>query len=105
MVAKTCKHKDIEVLQMYNGSMDVRTAWACSEYGHDELIKKYVGAKVVKEFVDDDDGSTRMYTGEITRVHFVPAESQYMMHVSYLSDSDSEDMEEWEVKENWLGFE
>ena len=104
-VAKTKKVKDVEVLTVYNGTYDVRAAWSTCEFGQDALTKKYVGAKVCKEFVDDDDGSVREYTGEITGVHFVQSESQYMMHVSYLSDSDSEDMEEWEVKENWVGFE
>ena len=91
---------------MYDGTHDVRSAWNTSENGLDELTKKYVGGQVIKEFVDNNDDGTsslRKYTGEVTHVHFVRSESQYMMHVSYLSDSDSEDMEEYEVKDYWVG--
>ena len=85
---------------MYDGTQNVRSAWNTSEDGLDELTKKYVGGQVSKEFVEnniDGTSSLRKYTGEVTHVHFVRSESQYMMYVSYLSDSDSKDMEEYEL--------
>ena len=90
---------------MYDGTHNVRSAWNTSQDGLDELTRKYVGGNVSKEFVDNSDGTSvlRKYIGEVTHVHFMRSESQYMMHVSYLSDSDSEDMEEYEIKHYWVG--
>ena len=52
----------------------------------------------------DDEGNVRKYIGEVTHVHFVKSEAQYLVHVSYLSDDDSEDLEEWQVKDLWVGY-
>ena len=89
---------------VYDGKQNVRAVWCTTENGLDELTKKYVGGKVSKEFVDGDDDHLRKYIGEVTHVHFVRSESQYMVYVSYLSDSDSEDLEEWKVKDYWVGY-
>ena len=57
-----------------------------------------------KQFVCDHEGNMRKYIGEITHVNFVPSESQYLLHVSYLSDDDSEDLEECQVQDLWVGY-
>ena len=57
-----------------------------------------------KTFVEIEDGQLRKCIGEVTHVHFVRSASQYAMHVSYLSDSDSENMEEWDIKNHWVGY-
>ena len=93
-----------EVLRVYDGKQNVQAAWCASEDGLDELTSKYVGGKVSKEFVCDDEGNVRKYIGEVTHVHFVKSEAQYLVHVSYLSDDDSEDLEEWQVKDLWVGY-
>ena len=103
-VARTKDLDDIEILTPYNSNQNVRSTWFTSEDGLNELTKKYVGGKVSKSFVDVDNGQLRKYIGEVTHVHFVRSASQYAMHVSYLSDSDSEDMEEWEIKNHWVGY-
>ena len=102
-VCKTKKTRDKDALTVYDGSHDVTAAWKVDEGGQEDLTKKYVGGKVSKTFVDLR-GVERAFIGEITHVHFVQSEAQYMMHVSYLSDSDSEDMEEWQVKDSWVGM-
>ena len=48
-------------------------------------------------------GDKRPFLGTVRYVHWVQSEGQYCMHVSYDSDSDSEDMEEWEVKSRLCG--
>ena len=104
---KVTKTKDLmnkEVLSVFDGKQNVRAAWSTSENGLDELTKKYVGGKVSKKFVNEN-GSLRKYRGEVTHVHFIRSNAQYVMHVSYLSDSDSEDMEEHEIKDCWVGYE
>lgn len=103
-VAKTKDLDNIEILTPYNGHQNVRATWSTTEDGLDELTKKYVGGKVSKDFVDVENGQLRKYIGEVTHVHFVRSGSQYEMHVAYLSDSDSEDMEEWEIKNHWVGY-
>ena len=87
-VCKTKKIANKDVLTVYDGSHDVRTSWDVDEGGQDDLIKKYVGDKVSKTFVDGN-SVERVFIGEITHVHFVQSESQYKMYVSYLSGADS----------------
>ena len=86
---------------MYDGTHNVRSAWNTNEDGLDEFTRKYVGGDVSKEFVDNSDGTSVLHKyigeGEVTLF------TQYMIHVSYLSDSDSEDMEEYEIKHYWVG--
>ena len=103
-VSKTKNLLNKEILSVYDGSQNVRAAWSVSEDGLDDLTKKYAGGRVSKEFVCDDEGNVRKYIGEVTHVHFVPSESQYLIHVSYLSDDDSEDLEEWQVRDLWVGY-
>ena len=79
---------------MYDGKQNVRAAWCASEDGLDEITAKYVGGRVSKEFVCDDEGNVRKYIGEVTHVYFVKSEIQYLVHVSHLFDDDSEDLEE-----------
>ena len=55
--------------------------------------------RVWKQFRVGDVVTT--YDGDITHVHFVQDVGQFMMHVSY-DDDDSEDYEEYEVKEYLL---
>ena len=77
-----------------------RETWNYNEVGMDELTEKYVGARVEKEFlIDEEHGVVRKFVGSITHVHYIRNTNQYMMHVSYMSDSDSEDMEEWQVRD------
>ena len=50
------------------GKHDFRSTVHTSEYGLDDLTKKYIGGKVSKEFLCDDDGNVKKYIGEITHV-------------------------------------
>ena len=104
-VSKTKNLSNKEVLCVYDGSQNVQAAWSVTEDGLDDLTKKYVGGRVSKDFVCDDESNVRKYIGEVTHVHFVPSETQYLIHVSYLSDDDSEDLEEWQVRDLWVGYE
>ena len=103
-VTKTKNLSNKEVLCVYDGKRNFQAAWCASEDGLDDLTKKYVGGRVSKNFVCDDEGNMRKYIGEVTHVHFVPSESQYLLHVSYLSDDDSEDLEECQVQDLWVGY-
>lgn len=76
------------------GVVDPCTAWQASEKGKEELEREYVGKRISKKFTC----RTRPFLGSVRHVHWVQSDAQYCMHVNYDSDSDSEDMEEWEVK-------
>ena len=76
-----------------------RVAWSINEDDEDDLTLKYVGKRVWKQFRVGDVVTT--YDGDITHVHCVQDVGQFMMHVSY-DDDDSEDYEEYEVKEYLL---
>ena len=73
-----------------------------SRQTQDDYREKYVGKEIQKSFVDPDgDGvDTKLYRGVITDV--VRGESKgvhkWLMHVEYESDSDEEDLEEYEIK-------
>ena len=54
------------------------------------------------ECENNSESTTTSYDGEITHVHFVQNAGQFMIHVSYYDDDDSEDYEEYEVKEEYL---
>lgn len=103
VVSQTAGLRDSEELTNYDGSIDVRHGWTRTEDGLDDYTKKYVGGKVSREFVYDEQGNTRKYVGEITHVHYLKGASHYVFHVVY-PDDDSEDLEEWEVKNHWLGY-
>ena len=51
-----------------------------------------------KDFKDDDrEGEVRPYKGSCTDAFYSQEDGHYLFHVSYDSDSDSEDMEQWEI--------
>ena len=95
-----CKVINPEALTTDRSSLiNPRLAWKINEDDQDDLATKYVGKRVRKQFTVDDEVSA--YDGSITHVHFVQDSGQFMMHVSY-DDDDSEDYEEYEVKEYLL---
>ena len=95
-----CKAAKPEVLVANRSSlMNPRLAWMINEHNEDDLTTKYGGKRVRKEFAIDEE--TTSFDGTITHVHFVQDAGQFMMHVSY-DDGDSEDYEEFEVKEYLL---
>ena len=95
-----CKVINPEALTTDRSSLiNPRLAWEINEDDEDDLATKYVGKRVRKQFTVDDEVSA--YDGSITHVHFVQDSGQFMMHVSY-DDDDSEDYEEYEVKEYLL---
>ena len=102
-VSQTAGLRDSEELTNYDGSIDVRHGWTRTEDGLDDYTKKYVGGKVSREFVCDAQGNTRKYVGEITHVHYLKDASHHVFHVVY-PDDDSEELEEWEVKNHWFGY-
>ena len=65
---------------------------------------KYVDREISKEFVDPDgDGDgvvKRLFRGVVTHVTRgeVKGTHKWLMHVQYDSDSDEEDLEEYEIK-------
>ena len=88
---------DEKLLYSRGSRINPYAAWAASLKGKEALQKDYVGKRVSKNFCDDE-GNRRPYLGTVRYVHWVQSEAQYCMHVSYDSDSDSEDMEEWELR-------
>ena len=103
-MASVPKLKDEETLIVDRaGIIDPFEAWKASEKGKDELDKSYKGKRVSKQFVHNEAGDKRPFLGTVRYVHWVQSEAQYCMHVSYDSDSDSEDMEEWEVRSRLCG--
>ena len=100
MHLQDCKSINPEVLVKDRGSLiNPRAAWSINEDDEDDLTLKYVGKRVWKQFRVGDVVTT--YDDDITHVHFVQDVGQFMMHVSY-DDDDSEDYEEYEVKEYLL---
>ena len=103
-LASVPKLKDPETLIIDRaGSIDPYAVWKASEKGKDELTESYVGKRISKIFVHNEAGDKRPFLGTVRYVHWVQSEAQYCMYVSYDSDSDSEDMEEWEVKSRLCG--
>ena len=71
-----------------------------STIDHDlkELQSKYVGKRVSKDFNDvDRGGDVRPYKDSCTDAFYSREDGHYLFHVSYDSDSDSEDIEQWEI--------
>ena len=77
--------------------IDVNTALSTIEHDLDELRKKYVGKRIAKRFRDEARGVVRPYKGNCTDAFFSREDGHYLFHASYDSDSDSEDMEQWEI--------
>ena len=92
-------YMDEDVIEMI-GDIDIDkvTALSCAEHDLHELREKYVNQVLTKRFQDDDAGGiVRPYKGTITDVYYDQQDGQHMFHVTYDSDSDDEDMEQWEV--------
>ena len=82
--------------------------WKSSETGKDKLTESesYVGKRISKIFCTmSDEGDKRPFLGTVRYVHWVQSQDRYCIHVDYDSDSDSEDMGEWEVKSRLCGGE
>ena len=47
--------------------------------------------------MDDDQGKVRPYLGTVTDVSYSRDDGCYLYHIDYDSDSDDEDMEQWEL--------
>ena len=69
---------------------------------YDDFCDKYVDREIAKEFVDPNgDGVVkRVFRGVVTHVTRgeVKGTHKWLMHVQYDSDSDEEDLEEYEIK-------
>ena len=79
--------------------IDLNSALSTIEHDVGKLRDKYVGKRVSKNFKDARRGGVvRPYKGECTDVFFSKDDGHYLFHVSFDSDSDDEDMEEWEIK-------
>ena len=103
-LASVPKLKDEEVLIVDRaGLIDPYASWRPSETGKDQLIDSYVGKRVTKKFVYNDVGDKRPFLGTVRYVHWVQSEGHYCMHVDYDSESDSEDMDEWEIRSRLCG--
>ena len=74
--------------------IDFKAALLTIEHDLDDLRKKYVGTTIVKSFRDEERGVVRPYRGRCTDAFFSREDGHYLFHVSYDSDSDSEDMEQ-----------
>ena len=89
-----------EILTNDRGShINVRAAWKAHECNEDDMKMKYVGKRVRKNF--EIRGEVVPYDDQITSIHYVQDPDQFMIHVNY-DDGDSEDYEEYEVKEYLL---
>ena len=78
--------------------IDVNIALSTLEHDIEELRAKYVGKSMAKNFKDEGrGGAVRPYKGRCTDVFYSKDDGHYLFHVSYNSDSDSEDMEQWEI--------
>ena len=81
-----------------NLGIDVNIALSTIEHDLEQLRKKYVGKSMAKNFKDETRGGVvRPYKGKCTDAFFSKEDGHYLFHVSYNSDSDSEDMEQWEI--------
>ena len=90
---------DDEVIEMITElDIDKNTALSCMEHDLDNLRDKYVNKRLAKRFQDDNNnGIVRPYKGTVSDVFYSKPEGHYLFHVIYDSDSDDEDMEQWEV--------
>ena len=87
-----------EQLQPSDSMMiDLERAINYLESSLDNLRRKYVDKRIVKNF-DEGDGTVRQYSGCISSVDWSRTDGTHLFHVVYDSDSDEEDMELWEVK-------
>ena len=92
-------YHDVQVLEPSSSmSMDFREALTYVENNLDDLRKKYLGARVMKPFFDEDQDATRDFGGDVVSVDWSAPEGCYLFRVTYDSDSDDEDMEYWELK-------
>ena len=73
-----------------------------SQNTRDDYERKYVNMRISKPFVDPDgDGKTKkVYHGKVSHIvrGKVKGNLKWLMHVCYDSDSDEEDLEEFEIK-------
>ena len=91
---------DDDVVEMITElDIDKNTALSCLEYDLDNLREKYVNQRLAKRFQDDDKDVVRPYKGTVTDVFYEKADAHYLFHVTYDSDSDDEDLEQWEISE------
>jgi len=90
---------DVEQLQPSNSLvLDFQRALDYVENNLDDLRRKYIDCRIEKDFHDDNIDSVRGYKGTITSLQWSRDDGSYLFHVDYDSDSDTEDMELWEVK-------
>ena len=85
-----------------NRDPDPYYAHRYSQNTKDDYQRKYVGKSIGKPFVnpDGDGKSKKIYNGTVSHVTrgMVRGVHKWLMHVTYDSDSDEEDLEEYEVK-------
>ena len=67
-----------------------------SQHSKNDYVRKYVDREISKPFLDPE----RFFRGVITDVirGEVNGTDKWLMHVQYDSDSDEEDLEEYEIK-------
>ena len=86
----------IEVI--HDMDIDKTTALSCAEHDLEQLREKYVNKRISKRFQDDkDEGNVRPFKGTVTDVFYDQSEGHHLFHITYDSDSDDEEMEQWEV--------
>ena len=89
---------DIEVLESSGvRTLDLHQALRYVENGLDDLRNKYLGAKITKPFFDEAQQKVRGYAGEVTSIDFSTLHGCYLFRAEYESDSDTEEMELWEL--------
>ena len=91
-VVETIKELDIDKID----------ALSCVEKNLDVLRDKYVNKRLSKRFRDDKHPQkiVRPYRGQVTDVWFSKTDGHYLFHVTYDSDSDDEEQEQWEVSQH-----
>ena len=95
-------YMDSDVVQVI-GDLDIdkTTALRCTERDLDKLREKYVNKLLHKRFQDEANPNlVRPYKGEVIDVFYSRDDGHYLFHVTYDSDSDDEDLEQWEVSEH-----
>ena len=90
---------DVENLQPSDSLvLDFKRALDYVENNLDDLRAKYIDRRIQKDFKDDSIDRVRTYKGTISSLMWSRDDGCYLFHVDYDSDSDTEDMELWEVK-------
>ena len=78
-------------------NIDFQQALKRVENNLDDLREKYMNVEIQKHFQDDED-NIRLFKGHVDDVYFNRSEGCFLFHINYDSDSDSEEMELWELK-------